>query len=210
MHITFLFYQGMTALDVVGPHEILSRLPGARVHRVAKHSGPIPTDSQLFLMADESLSEISHTDVLLIPGSGSATTLKKEPEILEWVRRMHMTTLWTTSVCTGSLILGAAGILKDLRATTHWAAFERLEAYEAISTRGRYVIDGKVVTAAGVSAGIDMALFLSSKIAGPLFAQTIQLGIEYDPYPPYDAGSPEKANCAIRQSLFARMQAAFE
>lgn len=210
MKIVFLFYDGMTALDAIGPHEILCRLPEAKVHRVARHSGPIKTDSQLVLTAENSLSDISSADVLLIPGAGNATTLQQYPELIEWVRSIHSTTTWTTSVCTGSLILGAAGVLSGLRATTHWAASDRLKIWGAQPTHARVVEDGKVMTAAGVSAGIDMALVLAAKIAGVKFAQAIQLGIEYDPAPPFDQGSPEKADPFIRDALRSRMTAAFE
>ncbi len=210
MRIVFLFYDGMTALDAVGPHEILCRLPGAQVHRAALHPGEIQTDSHLILKAESSLSSISSADVLLVPGAGNATTLRNHPEILEWICSIHPTTTWTTSVCTGSLILGAAGILAGLRATTYWAAFDRLKAWKALPTKERVVEDGKVITAAGVSAGIDMALILASKIGGKEFAQAIQLGIEYDPEPPFDTGSPDKANPAIRSALQARMVARFE
>ena len=210
MDIVFLFYDRMTALDAVGPHEVLSRLPGATIHRVAKQAGPIHTDSGLTLIADSPLSEISRADVLLVPGAGNATTLRNHPEILAWVRKIHKTTTWTTSVCTGSLILGAAEILSGVRATTHWAVFDRLNPLGAIPTYGRVVEDGKIMTAAGVSAGIDMALQLAAKLAGVPFAQAVQLGIEYDPAPMFDVGSPEKADPAIREALRARMLARFE
>ncbi len=210
MRIAFLFYEGMTALDAVGPHEILSRLPGAEVFRTAKIAGPIHTDSGLILIADHPLSTITQVDMLLIPGAGSATTLRTHPEILDWVRSIHKTTTWTTSVCTGSLILGAAGILKGLRATSHWAALDRLKLWGAKPIEARIVEDGKVMTAAGVSAGIDMALTLAAKIAGPQFAQSMQLGIEYDPQPPFDVGSPGKADPTLCNALKSRMVSAFE
>ena len=210
MKIVFLFYEGMTALDAIGPHEILSRLPGASVFRIAQRAGPIQTDSsQLIFIADYSLADVTTADVVLVPGAGNATALSAHPEALEWLRSIHATTTWTTSVCTGSLILGAAGILSHLKATTHWAALDRLKLWKAIPTKARVVQDGKVITAAGVSAGIDMALILSSKIAGEQFAQTIQLGIEYDPDPPFDVGSPEKADPVIREGLRSRMIANF-
>lgn len=210
MQIVFLLYDGMTALDLVGPHEILCRLPGAKVQRVAERPGLIHTDSGLMLSVEYALSDISHADILVIPGAGNATTLKKTPKTLDWIRSIHATTTWTTSVCTGSLILGAAGILAGLRATTHWAAFDRLEYWDAKPTHGRIVEDGRVITAAGVSAGIDMALNLAIKVAGVPFAQAIQLGMEYDPEPPFDVGSPEKADSKIRNALQERMAAAFE
>lgn len=210
MHVVFLFYEGMTALDAIGPHEILSRLPGAQVQRATLKAGPVLTDSGLVLNAERSLSEVSHADILLVPGAGNATSLRSFPSTLQWIRSIHATTAWTTSVCTGSLILGAAGILSGLKATTHWAAFDRLEMWGAHPTDLRVVEDGKVITAAGVSAGIDMALTLAAKIAGTQFAQALQLGIEYDPQPPFDVGSPAKANPALRDALRTRMAAAFE
>lgn len=206
MKIAF-FYEGMTALDVIGPHEILCRLPGASVFRVAKQEGPIQTDSsKLILWADYSLAEVTTADILLVPGAGTATTLRDHPEILQWLQAIHATTTWTTSVCTGSLILGAAGILSNVKATTHWAAFDRLKQWKAIPTKSRVVEDSKIITAAG----IDMALLLTAKIAGEPFAQTIQLGIEYDPDPPFDAGSPEKADPMIRDRLQHLMVSHFE
>lgn len=201
----------MTALDVIGPHEILCRLPGSKVQRVAKKAGTVCTDSAgLELIAEYSLEDVSHADILVIPGAGSATTLKDYPEILAWIRSIHATTQWTTSVCTGSLILGAAGLLSGLRATTHWAVMDRLSAWDAEPVSERIVESGKIITAAGVSAGIDMALILAAKIAGPQVAQTLQLGIEYDPEPPFDTGSPKKANPKIRDALLTRMSIQFE
>jgi transcriptional regulator GlxA family with amidase domain len=186
-------------------------LPGAKVQRVARKSGTVCTDSaDLELIAEHSLTDVSHADVLVIPGAGSATTLRNYPEMLAWVRSIHATTQWTTSVCTGSLILGAAGLLSGLRATTHWAVMNRLRDWGAEPASERIVESGKIITAAGVSAGIDMALILAAKIAGTQVAQTLQLGIEYDPEPPFDVGSPEKANPKIRDALLARMNALFE
>jgi transcriptional regulator GlxA family with amidase domain len=149
-------------------------------------------------------------DILLIPGAGNATTLQKYPEILTWIRLIHTKTTWTTSVCTGSLILGAAGILSGVKATSHWAALDRLSKWGAEPTQGRIVECGKIITAAGVSAGIDMALTLATKISGDIVAKTLQLGIEYDPKPPFDVGSPEKANPELLKSLRERMIKLFE
>jgi transcriptional regulator GlxA family with amidase domain len=211
VQIAFLFYDGMTALDVIGPHEILCRLPGVVVKRVAKRAGAISTDSAgLQLTAEYSISDVPQATVLLIPGAGSATTLRNHPEILTWIKTIHATTTWTTSVCTGSLILGAAGLLKHIRATTHWAALDRLPLFGAIPIHERIVEDGKIMTAAGVSAGIDMALTLAAKMCGSHIAQSLQLGIEYDPRPPFDAGSPEKAPPAILEALRSRLIASFE
>ena len=210
MHITFLFYEGMTALDAIGPHEILSRLPHVSVKRVALSSGNIRTCSNLILTADYTLSDVSQTDILVIPGAGNATALREYPDILEWVKDIHTSTIWTTSVCTGSLILGAAGLLSGVKATTHWAVMERLKKWNAIPTFQRVVESGKIMTAAGVSAGIDMALTLVAKISGEDIAQTLQLGLEYDPQPPFNSGSPDKASPQILKNLQARLSDRFE
>lgn len=211
MNIVFLFYDGMTALDVIGPHEILGRLPDAKVFRVAKKRGHIYSESSgLVLLAEHDLSEIITADILLIPGAGSATSMSHDPEVLAWIRKIHVTSTWTTSVCTGSLILGAAGLLKNINATSHWAVLDRLAGWGATPVNSRVVEDGKIMTAAGVSAGIDMALVLADRVAGRKIAQTLQLGIEYDPMPPFEAGSPEKVSPEIRESLKTRLLMSFE
>lgn len=211
MNIAFLFYEGMTALDVIGPHEILCRLPGAKVFRVAQQKGKVTTDSAgLVLQAEYSLSDVTDADILVIPGAGRAATLRDVPEVLDWVRSIHAGTRYTVSICTGSLILGAAGLLSGKKATSHWAVLDRLTKWGAISQEARIVEDGKLITAAGVSAGIDMALLLTSKVAGETVAKALQLGIEYDPAPPFDSGSPKKAPIAILEALRTRMSAGFE
>jgi transcriptional regulator GlxA family with amidase domain len=184
-------------------------LPGAIVRRVAKQPGTLETDSGMKLIAECGLNEVSRTDVLVVPGADSATDMRDEPEILAWVRAVDAATTWTTSVCTGSLILGAAGILSGLKATTHWAAYDRLSAFGAEPTRSRVVEAGKVITAAGVSAGIDMALVLAAKIAGELAARSLQLAIEYDPAPPFASGSPDKAPKALGARVGTRLRANF-
>lgn len=211
MKIAFLFYEGMTALDVIGPHEILCHLPGAEVFRVAKQKGNVTTDSAgLVLHAEYSLSDVHEADILVIPGAGRAATLREHFEVLEWIRSIHAGTRYTVSVCTGSLILGAAGLLSGKKATSHWAALERLSKWGAIPVEARIVEDGKLITAAGVSAGIDMALLLTSKVAGEAAAKAIQLGIEYDPAPPFDSGSPRKAPKMVVDTLRSLMMAGFE
>lgn len=200
----------MTALDAVGPHEVLCRIPGATVKRAALKAGLIQTDSGLQLTAENTIKDVSQADILIVPGAGSATTLHKYPEVLEWICSIHKTTQWSGSVCTGSLILGAAGLLKGVNATTHWAAFERLKKYGAIPVDSRVVEDGKLITAAGVSAGIDMALTLIAKVAGEQVAKTLQLAIEYDPAPPFNSGSPKKADPELLKRLQERMTAVFE
>ncbi|HXF00689.1 MAG TPA: DJ-1/PfpI family protein [Solirubrobacterales bacterium] len=194
MQIAILIFDGLTALDAIGPYEVLSRVPGAEVRFVGKQQGPKRTDTgDLGLEADLAISELPRPEVVLIPGGAGSRPLMEDPEVLDWVRAVHGDSTWTTSVCTGALVLGAAGILDGKRATTHWAFLDRLAQLGAEPVAERVVEDGKVVTAAGVSAGIDMALTLAGRLAGDQVAQAIQLGIEYDPEPPFDTGSPAKA-----------------
>lgn len=198
MKIAILIFDKLTALDAVGPYEVLSRLPGAELTFVAKQAGAKRADTgALALTADAALTELTDPDVLLIPGGEGNRPLLGDEEVLDWVRAADAASTWTTSVCTGSLVLGAAGLLKGKRATSHWVYLERLADYGAEPVSERVVIDGKLVTAAGVSAGIDMALTLAAEIGGEQVAQAIQLGIEYDPSPPFDAGSPKKAPAAL-------------
>jgi putative intracellular protease/amidase len=200
MKIAVPIFERVTALDAIGPYEVLSRLPGAQLRFVSFAPGPVKTDNgMLALHAELALEDFADPDVLVFPGGFGTRPLMKDERMLEWVRSVHEQTQWTTSVCTGSLVLGAAGLLDGLEATTHWAAMDILERLGARPTSRRVVQQGKIVTAAGVSSGIDMALFLAGQIAGDEVAQAIQLGIEYDPQPPYDAGSPEKAPPAVVQ-----------
>jgi transcriptional regulator GlxA family with amidase domain len=158
----------------------------------------VKTDNRMLsLHAEASLEDWADPDILVFPGGYGTRPLMKDERMLDWVRRVHEGTQWTTSVCTGSLVLGAAGLLDGLEATTHWASIDTLASTGAIPVKRRVVAQGKIVTAAGVSAGIDMALWLAGQIAGDDVAQAIQLGIEYDPQPPYDSGSPEKAPKAL-------------
>jgi transcriptional regulator GlxA family with amidase domain len=212
MDIAIPIFESITALDAIGPYEVLSRLPGARVRFVALAPGTYRTDNKLGLVADEALSAIPHPEIVLVPGGFGTRALMTEPRLLDWLRAAHETSRWTTSVCTGSLLLAAAGILRGLEATTHWASLERLAEFGARPVQRRVVEQGKVITAAGVSAGIDMALTLAARVAGDEVAQAIQLGIEYDPQPPFSAGSPRTAPPQIveraRQRLRARLEAA--
>jgi transcriptional regulator GlxA family with amidase domain len=194
MKVAILIFDKLTALDAVGPYEVLSRLPGAEVNFVAKETGMKRADTgALGISADRTLDELGDPEIVLVPGGEGNRPLLKDLEVLDWLRNAHQQSTWTTSVCTGALVLGAAGILDGLRATTHWAYRERLKGFGADPVTERVVFDGKVVTAAGVSSGIDMALRLAAEIAGEQVGQAIQLGIEYDPEPPFDTGSPEKA-----------------
>ena len=208
MDIAIPLFDGITALDAIGPYEVLSRLPNSRVRFVAETPGPRRTDNkQLTLIADESLSAVPHPEIIMVPGGFGTRRLMTPNPLLDWIRTAHETSQWTTSVCTGSLLLGAAGLLKGLDATTHWAAMDDLASLGARPTLKRVVFQGKIVTAAGVSSGIDMALALVARIAGDELAQTIQLGIEYDPEPPFNAGSPKKAPAHIVEALRARTRA---
>jgi putative intracellular protease/amidase len=208
MDIAIPLFDGITALDAIGPYEVLSRLPGARVRFVGDTAGPKRTDNkQLTLMADEPLSAVPRPEIVMVPGGFGTRTLMTPNPLLDWIRAAHETSQWTTSVCTGSLLLGAAGLLKGLEATTHWAAMDDLAALGARPTLQRVVFQGKIVTAAGVSSGIDMALALVARIGGDELAQSIQLGIEYDPEPPFSAGSPKKAPAHIVEALRARTRA---
>jgi transcriptional regulator GlxA family with amidase domain len=198
MDIAIVLYDRFTALDAIGPYEVLSRLPGAKVTFLAAQAGPVRTDNgMLSIVAERSLDELPAPEILLVPGGPGEVAARAGGVVLDWLRQADQTSTWTTSVCTGSLILAAAGLLDGKPATTHWLAMDELGRLGALPTSERVVFDGKTVTAAGVSAGIDMALTLAAKIAGADVAQAIQLGIEYDPQPPFDAGSPAKAPAEI-------------
>jgi len=194
MEIAILIYDKLAALDAVGPYEVMRNVPGWDVRFVAKEKGDTRTeDGSLGLVADYSLGEVSAPDLVLVPGGKGSRPLMHDEELLRWLRDVDRTTKWTTSVCTGSLLLGAAGLLEGKRATGNWLVLDALRQFGADPVGGRWVEDGKIVTAAGVTAGIDMALHLVALEAGPEVAQAVQLGIEYDPDPPFDSGSPEKA-----------------
>jgi transcriptional regulator GlxA family with amidase domain len=194
MDIAIPIFDRLTALDAVGPYDVLSRLPGATVTFVAEEPGPKRTENgMLALVADSPLEDLSEPDVIVVPGGFGTRELLEDERMLGWIRHAHEHSDYTTSVGTGSLVLGAAGVLEGLEATTHWAWLEALEGFGAEPTSRRVVEQGKVITAAGVSSGIDMALILAARIAGDEFAEAIQLAIEYDPEPPFDSGSTAKA-----------------
>ena len=196
MDIAVLIYDGFTALDAVGPAQVLAMLPGARMRWVAAEAGAKRSDAGVSMVAEHTLGDVARPDVILVPGALDVRPASTDPRVLDWLRAAHATSQWTTSVCTGALVLGAAGLLHGLEATTHWAALEQLGTCGARPVQARMVRQGKIITAAGVSAGIDMALRLTQLIAGDRAAQIVQLGIEYDPDPPF-AGSVTKASPEI-------------
>ncbi|MDX2189154.1 MAG: DJ-1/PfpI family protein [Bacteroidota bacterium] len=196
MNIVFLLYDGFTALDVAGPYEILSRLPDAKVQFVAKHKGIIESDNKfLKISADFSIDEIKEADVLIIPGSTvSFLEMVLDKTVLNWIKRVYEKSIWTASVSSGSVILAATGILDGKKITSHWYTERILENYNVTFVRKRFVKEGKIITSAGVTAGIDMAFYLAEKIAGLQFAESMQLMVEYAPEPPFESGTPDKAD----------------
>jgi transcriptional regulator GlxA family with amidase domain len=194
MQVAYLLYDRFTALDITGPHEVLNSVPDVESIFVAETAGPIRNESDtLSLVADASLDEVPNPDVFVVPGGYGTRALLNYDPVLDWIRGAHETSEYTTSVCTGTLLLAAAGVLDDTPATTHFLARKLLGDLGAKPVADRVVEQGKILTAAGVSAGIDMALHLVQLKYGDQIAQAVQLGIEYDPQPPVDAGSPEKA-----------------
>ena len=209
MQIAALVFDAITPLDIVGPIEVLARMPGAEIVIVGKQRGPVRDPrTHWTLTAEASIAEVPRPDVLVLPGGAGVRPLCEEEPILEWLRLAHGSTSWTTSVCTGSLLLGAAGLLRGLTATTHWASRELLERYGARYVEERVVQEGKIITSAGVSSGIDMALTLVAKMAGDDIAKGIQLSIEYDPQPPFNCGAPSKAEPAVRDRVRQTMRRA--
>jgi len=202
MQIAIPLYDRFTALDAVGPYEVLSRLPESELTFVGYEVGPVRTDNERLAMhADAVFEDIPEPEVIVVPGGWGTRALLDDERILSWIRHAHEHSQWTTSVCTGSLLLGAAGVLEGLDATSHWLELDALAEYGASPTGRRVVEQGKVITAAGVSSGIDMGLTLAAKIAGDEFAKTVQLLIEYDPEPPFDSGSATKAPPEIVANL---------
>lgn len=198
MEIALLLYDGLAPLDAIGPYEVMRNVPGWSVRTVAKERGEVRDEAgSLGLVADHSLAEVTAADLILVPGGAGNRPLLKDEQLLDWLREVDRATRWTTSVCTGSLLLGAAGLLQGRRATSNWLVLDALREFGAEPVQGRFVEDGKLITAAGVTAGIDMALHLVARETGPEVAQAVQLGIEYDPDPPFDCGSPRKAPAEI-------------
>lgn len=202
--VTILIFDGLTALDAIGPYDVLRHVPGWEVTFVGKEAGEVRTEDRgLRLVADIGIAEAPAADILLVPGGSGTDALSVDAEVLDWVRAVDGTTRRTTSVCTGSMVLGAAGLLQGRRATTYWQNLEDLREFGAEPVASRWVEDGKYLTSAGVSAGIDMALHLIADEVAPEMSQAVQLGIEYDPSPPFDTGSPAKAPAALVEAVRA-------
>jgi transcriptional regulator GlxA family with amidase domain len=204
MQVSILVYPELTVLDAIGPFDVFRSVPGWEVRFVGSEKGEVRDESgSLGVSADYELEEVTDPDIVLVPGGSGSRPLMDDDRVLSWLRDVDSRTKWTTSVCTGSLVLGAAGLLKGRKATSHWLFLDWLPDLGADPVGGRYVEDGKVITAAGVSAGIDMAIHLVGRELGPEIAQAVQLGIEYDPQPPYDSGSPQKAPPEIVEAVTA-------
>ncbi|OBI84393.1 DJ-1/PfpI family protein [Mycobacterium asiaticum] len=203
--IAFVAYPGFTALDMIGPYEVLRQLPDAEVRFVWHEPGPITADSGVLVLgATHSLAETPSPDVVLVPGGPATPVHARDEQLLEWLRQVHQTATWTTSVCSGSVILAAAGLLRDKRATSHWVALPVLKTFGVIPVDDeRIVHQDKVITSAGVSAGIDLGLWLAGQIGGEARAKAIQLAIEYDPQPPFDSGHMSKASVSTKAAATA-------
>jgi putative intracellular protease/amidase len=207
MKIAILLYPGFTSLDAIGPYEMLVHAPGAETMLVAKEKALLTGEKDIFkMMPSHDFSEVTEADILLIPGGPGEMGAATDTDTIEWVQKIHATTRYTTSVCTGALILAKAGLLKNKDATTHWAAADALNSLGSTYKAERWVQEGKIITAAGVSAGIDMALYLLGEIMGPEVAMSMQLGTEYDPQPPFDSGSVAKADPKLHAALSSVFQ----
>jgi cyclohexyl-isocyanide hydratase len=208
MNLGLLLFPGLTQLDLTGPFEVFHRIPGAKVHLVWKDLAPVAADSGLRILPTTTLADCPPLDVVMIPGGFGQIALMEDPEILDWLRTQAKTARYMTAVCTGSLLLGGAGLLEGYQATTHWAFTELLAAYGATHAKGRVVIDRDRITGGGVTAGIDFALVLAAQLAGDDVAKAIQLGLEYNPAPPFTAGHPDVADPAlvakVRERLVSR------
>ncbi len=205
--IAFLLYPNVTQLDLTGPAQVLSRLGNVQLDLVWKTREPVMTDAGFAILPTATFADVSRADILCVPGGMGTTSVIKDDDAMGWVRSIGADAQWVTSVCTGSLILGAAGLLKGYQATTHWAWMEHLPLFGAEPVKARHVIDRNRATGGGVTAGIDFALALTAAIRGENHAKAVQLALEYDPAPPFDAGSPEKAGQALVDVYAARANA---
>ena len=202
--IGFLLFPGLTQLDLTGPYEVLARLPGAELHLIWKTLEPVRSEHGLTILPTVTLTSCPPLDLVCVPGGGGVSALLDDVEVLAFLRRAAAEARYVTSVCTGSLLLGAAGLLRGRRATSHWLSRDLLRAFGAQPTAERVVVDGNVITGAGVTAGVDFALRVVAELAGREVAEVIQLGVEYDPAPPFEAGSPDRAPAAVREAVLAR------
>jgi putative intracellular protease/amidase len=210
MQIAIPLFDRFTAQDAIGPYQVLSAIPGATVRFTGAEPGPVRTDNRMLtVLVEERWEDLPDPDVIVVPGGIGTRALLKDERILDWVRGAHASSQWTASVCTGSLVLAAAGLLDGVDATTNWLEYELLEELGACPVPDRVVERGKIVTGAGVTAGLDMALLLAARLTSDEVAQAIQLGLEYDPQPPFDAGSPDKAPAEIVE-LVRSVVATFE
>lgn len=206
-HIGMLLYPGLTQLDLTGPFELMHRLPGAKVHLLWKTRDPITSDSGMTFVPSTTLADCPPLDLVFVPGGDGQVQLMTDPEVLGFLREHGLRAKYVTSVCTGSLLLGAAGLLKGYKATSHWAFVDLLPLFGAEPVAGRVVIDGNRITAGGVTAGIDFGLQLVAEIAGEEKAKEIQLGLEYDPAPPYQCGHPSRAEPELVTAVRKRLRA---
>jgi transcriptional regulator GlxA family with amidase domain len=205
MEIAILLYNGLTVLDAVGPYEVLAQLPNVDIRFVARQKGAVRSDGAMSVIADYDFDEVTAPNIIVVPGGFGTLAAMSDLPTRAWLQKVHQTSLYTTSVCSGSLILAAAGLLKGLKATCHWNYLERLKQFGAEPTAERVVAQNKIITAAGVSAGIDMALRLIQTIAGDDAAKAAQLVIEYDPEPPFQTGSPKAAKPEMVEAVSNNM-----
>lgn len=197
MHVGLLLFPDLTQLDLTGPYEVFRKAQGLTVHLVAESLDPVAAETGMRILPDTTLAACPALDILCVPGGPGANAAMENAAILGFLRERAPAARYVTSVCTGALVLGAAGLLRGRRATTHWSAHDLLAGLGAIPTPGRVVRDGNLVTGGGVTAGIDFALSLVAELFGEAEAQRVQLQIEYAPAPPFDAGSPETAPAAV-------------
>ncbi|PXA98258.1 thiamine biosynthesis protein ThiJ [Nostoc sp. 3335mG] len=194
LHIAFLLFPGVTQLDLTGPAQVLSRLGDVKIDLVAKTMAPVDTDAQFQLLPTATFAEVPRTDILCVPGGFGTVPAMSDDDTLAWLRKVGAEARWVTSVCTGSLLLAAAGLLDGYRAACHWASREQLAMFGVEPVAERVVFDRNRVSGGGVTAGIDFALALTAAIRGDAHAKFVQLSLEYDPAPPFDSGSPERAD----------------
>ncbi|MEA3029643.1 MAG: cyclohexyl-isocyanide hydratase [Sphingomonadales bacterium] len=204
--VAFLVYPHVTQLDFTGPAQFLSRLGRTKVDYVWKSRDPVPTDAGFSVLPTATFDEVTRADIICVPGGIACIEMMEDDEVLGWVRAVGESAQWVTSVCTGSLILGAAGLLDGYRAACHWAWRDHLRLFGAEPVAERVVFDRNRVTGGGVTAGIDFALALTAAIRGEDHARLIQLALEYDPAPPFDSGSPERAGAELMASYRERME----